>query len=550
MGSRARRSNLRGANFSEWNSEFFKDPTWTLEKLESFRNQFSNADLRGANFKNAVIKDFDFSKCLLQGVNFEGAKFDNVNFTAVQTGLTAAWALLLRTMCFPISLLAGLICGYSFFFLYGLALNPICESNAENCNRAFEQIIGISMIVLFVVVLLIAYSKGLRVTFFVFVVVISAIAFVMTATNDEAYATPSILGLANFIGGLSGIIVQSQSSYLNSKLDDRQIKLLRTETQSNLTRNTLFVRLRHLAMFLLSLVGTYIGAFLSLREEQKPSTWILALPLALPIVLVLLGQTFAKLAIFDRSTKYTFIRSLFDSITQVLDTNFGGATLKDVVFERANLGYANFPGATIEGKTTFDGSDRNIRQEINLASGLPKNSSDSNGKNVNIGKVDTLIIGDRVTNSNSDFSNSTIRANGPFAPGGRAEMRDVHDNSINIYNEKTEKITQLITSLRETSKSFPEEEQEKVALSLDDLEKDIKNPEEGEKRIGLRLKHLMAAGATVLALSGGVATVSGSLNEISGDAIKMTENATLFTEKVKQLAGELGLNIGQDASAP
>jgi len=60
----------------------------------------------------------------------------------------------------------------------------------------------------------------------------------------------------------------------------------------------------------------------------------------------------------------------------------------------------------------------------------------------------------------------------------------------------------------------------------------------------------MAAGATVLALSGGVATVSGSLNEISGDAIKMTENATLFTEKVKQLAGELGFDIGQDVSTP
>lgn len=112
-------------------------------------------------------------------------------------------------------------------------------------------------------------------------------------------------------------------------------------------------------------------------------------------------------------------------------------------------------------------------------------------------------------------------------------------------------VSTLISTLREISKSFPEEHKKEVLLDLDSID-DSLDKDEVKEPIHIRnhLKRLMAVGATVFALSGGAATVSGNLNEISGDAVKMTENATLFTEKVKQLAGELGFDIGQYASTP
>jgi len=150
------------------------------------------------------------------------------------------------------------------------------------------------------------------------------------------------------------------------------------------------------------------------------------------------------------------------------------------------------------------------------------------------------------------YNLSGAKFGGGFAaPGGIQVGGSLTDSSTTITNEGAENIAQLISSLREIAQSFPEQQHGDAVLSLDDLTEDIKNPEKREpKRIGMRLKRLMASGAAVLALSGGAATVSGNFNEVFENAAKMTENATVFTEKVKQLAGELGFDIGQDVSTP
>jgi hypothetical protein len=142
-----------------------------------------------------------------------------------------------------------------------------------------------------------------------------------------------------------------------------------------------------------------------------------------------------------------------------------------------------------------------------------------------------------------DFSNAKF--GGGFAVSGGIQMGgNLVDNSITITAQHARNTAQLISTIREIAKPFPEEQREEIALDLDDLEEDINNPEKREpKRIRVRLKRLMAAGAAVLATSGGATAFSNDSNEISGNAAEMSEKAQVFIESVKELAGELEFKI-------
>ncbi|MBD2233092.1 pentapeptide repeat-containing protein [Phormidium tenue] len=115
--------------------------------------------------------------------------------------------------------------------------------------------------------------------------------------------------------------------------------------------------------------------------------------------------------------------------------------------------------------------------------------------------------------------------------GGFAETIQVQGNNvggiINNYGQNSDDVVRLLTSLRELSQAFPEEQKADVLMELDDLESDLSKPEPEPKRLGKRLQRLIAAGTAAATLAGGAATFSGNVNE--------------FTENVFELGEKIGL---------
>ncbi|MBD2107594.1 pentapeptide repeat-containing protein [Nodosilinea sp. FACHB-13] len=117
--------------------------------------------------------------------------------------------------------------------------------------------------------------------------------------------------------------------------------------------------------------------------------------------------------------------------------------------------------------------------------------------------------------------------------GGFAET--VHGNNvggiINNYGQNADDVVRLITSLRQLSEAFPEEQKADVLMELDDLESDLSKPEKQEpKRIGKRLQRLMAAGTAAATLAGGAATFSGNVNEFTENVFELGERIGLTRE--------------------
>jgi len=493
MSQQLEREDFRGANFSRWRSE----------ELQRFRERFVAADLRGATFKEAELKDFDFSNSLLQGAIFEGAELKNVKFIEIQTGLTAIWVLALRLLCFPIAALAGLICGYSSFFQFNLAFIPFCENNKEYCmekflskdilgdlakvNQHIEEIdllnkfVGFLSIIFFIIALFIILSQGVRFTFLIFVVISTAIAFSITAIAFDPYATTSAFGLVCFAGGLSGILLQSQSFYLNSKLDEQKLLSLKSQSQSSHSRNHSIFLIRQLGIFLFSIIGALIGAVLSSGSTAMPPFFVMPLSIALLII----GYKFSDLAKSDKNQKYIVVRSLFNSITQNLETSFRNSTLTDVSFEKAWIKDADFSGATIQGETSFEGSDKQVLSDAAILVDRPMkgvgNSGYSNKKSpeqyINITNSGQLIFQPKGENMiNNDLQNSNNSGNigsqkSTYTTSGDAQFIGTSKEQ-NLF-EAAQEIQHLLNTLSETYPTGSSTEQMMMATrAVEEIEKD------------------------------------------------------------------------------
>ncbi|PZV07887.1 MAG: pentapeptide repeat-containing protein [Leptolyngbya sp.] len=105
---------------------------------------------------------------------------------------------------------------------------------------------------------------------------------------------------------------------------------------------------------------------------------------------------------------------------------------------------------------------------------------------------------------------------------------------INNYGQNADDVVRLLTSLRQLSQTFPEEQKADVLMELDDLESDLSKPEQEPKRLGKRLQRLIAAGTAAATLAGGAATFSGNVNEFTENVFELGEKIGL-TREVMQL---------------
>lgn len=105
---------------------------------------------------------------------------------------------------------------------------------------------------------------------------------------------------------------------------------------------------------------------------------------------------------------------------------------------------------------------------------------------------------------------------------------------INNYGQNADDVVRLLTSLRQLSQAFPEDQKADILMELDDLEGDLSKPEKQEpKRIGKRLQRLLAAGAAAATLAGGAATFTGSVNDFTANVLELGEKIGLTRDAIQ-----------------
>lgn len=124
--------------------------------------------------------------------------------------------------------------------------------------------------------------------------------------------------------------------------------------------------------------------------------------------------------------------------------------------------------------------------------------------------------------------------------GGFAET--VNGNQIggiiNNYGQNTDDILRLLTSLRDLSQTFPDEQKVEAEIELDALAADLNKPEKLEpKRLSKHLKRLIvtgtAAGTAAATLAGGAVTFSDNINQFTDNVFELGEKIGLSREEIQ-----------------
>ena len=117
---------------------------------------------------------------------------------------------------------------------------------------------------------------------------------------------------------------------------------------------------------------------------------------------------------------------------------------------------------------------------------------------------------------------------------GEVGGKQVIDDYSIIINENIDDINHLITSLREITRHFPDEQREDAEIEIDDLEEEIKSKEkQNPERIKRRLKRLASLGTSVAALSSFAVDVSDNLNTFTDHITELGEKLEIPIESMK-----------------
>ncbi|NEZ65861.1 hypothetical protein D0962_24395 [Leptolyngbyaceae cyanobacterium CCMR0082] len=356
------------------------------EKLNLF-DRFPNADLRGSNFSNITLENVNFSGALIQGTNFKNSKLKNVNFSGSQAGLTQLRKAILCFFGLFLSVLAGFICAYAVDFLYTLISIPVSFDDVDNCQDLFlntkelldaciaqvtennerypvwidsiNRAIGVIVGILFIVALSIALGRGIGIVFASFIVLYIAIFFSLAALFPDLLTATSTLGLASFLGGISGVFTQSLASFFNEEL----------YSQSNL-KNTKSIKIaknihvfRNFLMLMGVLLGSAFGALLGATD--------FIFSMSISLCLIAIGHSLTILMRnpnYQSRNRYKVLYQAFKSSVRNLETNFSGAKFDSVDFADALIKNANFSNAieTGKGMLNLDRTDRNLREDVSI----------------------------------------------------------------------------------------------------------------------------------------------------------------------------------------
>ena len=557
---------------------------------------FKGRDLSEANFKEFIIQNVDFSQANLQGTNFREAKLLNVKMEEAKTGMSGSQVQPFKILSYCLALFSGITASYSLDFLFTQIYNPItsqetfdvlskalfshsqqlqdifneCTSNSLNSldsgtlsNQLIVDPTAIGFVIWIFILLAIAIflvlKEGLRILFISFILSIILISFLIQAfVHDDNIAKISVIGLACFIGSITSVLVHAQSVYLA-----RELNLIISS------------KMRIYRLNIIAVLGSLVGALLA------SSHFNLSWPSSIPLIIS--GFYLSKLAMNEKlepnssykgskikpsrkarnqgsknseifndlflEQPYFLVRIIFENILKRQITSFRGAEIKGGSLKNTNLKRADFPeGSTyVHDDVDLEGTGKKLsgRKYPEILDETDK----SKEYIVNItGDRSIVVLGDKsMVSKKVEINIKDVNAGGNIVVGDGASADSSGSTFINrpvaLSNEKIQNISEIISSLRDLAQSFPEEHKEDALLTLEDLERDISGSDKEEhnvKRVGLRLKKLMAAAAAAL-----IAVSSGTA-EFTDNTDKVAEHILGFTNKLEQLADNFGLSIEQN----
>jgi uncharacterized protein YjbI with pentapeptide repeats len=341
----------------------------------------TGANFKGRNFSGENLSGRDFSHADIRGANFANAILIGTNFSHAQAGLSDRWKIGSIVISISISLLGGLIAGYSSIFLSDLLIN--------NSNSFLFG--AIALICLFVL-LAILVIRGLSGLLAISVEIVAAcsiatIAFIPNAqTNIAVHVQFIFLAIAGNLAGAVNIAIGIAVA--------RLVSLWRPKFP------TIFV-----ATF-----GIVFG--IGLGAMKKEQFWI-SFPIA--IASIMTGAWAGWLAI-SGNRKYQLIYSLATALVARGGTNFRGANLTDADFTQAELKSTDFRQAILNRTNWFQAqqleqgqlegtylADPKIRQLVVTKNGQAENFDlfDLRGLNLeNANLTDASLIGTTLSAAN------------------------------------------------------------------------------------------------------------------------------------------------------
>ncbi len=114
----------------------------------------------------------------------------------------------------------------------------------------------------------------------------------------------------------------------------------------------------------------------------------------------------------------------------------------------------------------------------------------------------------------SDNSSKTTNFNAPVSAGAIGDGNTVSNNQFTqINNANTAELLQLIANLRAAVAQFPAEMQEDIIIDIDDVEAEIKKPED-QRSPGRLKKRLLALGMAATTIATPIAGMTDFANNL------------------------------------
>ncbi|MBE9004901.1 pentapeptide repeat-containing protein [Fortiea sp. LEGE XX443] len=279
-------------------------------------NEFTNANLRGKDFRGKNLTGVDFSHANIRGANFSNAILVCANFTCTKAGLPIFQGIAYVILSLIVSLFAGLIAAYG-----GAIIGDLLSGNA-NISPAFG-IISIFTLAIFLIIIL---WQGLGLLLATLAEVVAACSIILLALLPEneignASAVGAILAILALAGSIAGVV--------NMALAVAVARVMALPGIVNLTG-------------VIAVLGGVLGALLGVRSQV--TAYLMAGLVGL--VAIAIGIYVGWQAITGNQ-KYLLIRSLAVSIVSQGGTSFRGANLTDANFTQANLKSVDFRQATL-----------------------------------------------------------------------------------------------------------------------------------------------------------------------------------------------------------
>jgi uncharacterized protein YjbI with pentapeptide repeats len=344
---------------------------------------FSGRDLSGQDWSGK-----DFSHANIRGTNFTNAILVDTNFSHAQAGLSVTWKIGLIIIAISVSLLGGLIAGYSAALLSDLL---IINSSG---SFLFEIIAFIILIALLVIVVFRGLSGLLAIS--IEVVAACAIATIAFLPSSQANFADSVkIAALAIAGNLAGAVNMAFGIAVA-----RLVSIWRPKFPT----------------ICVATLGIVVG--IGLGTMQEKIEFLISLPIALTSIMT--GAWAGWLAI-SSNKKYQLIYFIATGLVAKGGTNFHGANLTDADFTNAKLKSTDFRSAKLTRTNWFQSqyleqgqlegtylADARVRQLVVTKIGQAENFDlcDLRGLNLqNANLTDASFIGANLSEANLQNAN-------------------------------------------------------------------------------------------------------------------------------------------------